>query len=122
MSDDEVDGGADRRRHPRCAVAASATLETRGKFNPSDQALCSVLNVSRAGIGVETGQPPLVGQQVFLRVALGEEIHELVTRATRVDHGDRANFYEVGLDWGDCTVEQLEFLDRVFTIAEQTQA
>ncbi|MCA8949243.1 MAG: PilZ domain-containing protein [Planctomycetes bacterium] len=122
MTDDVVEGDDERRRHPRCQIAASATLETRGKFNPSNQALCSVLNVSRAGIGVETGQPPMVGQQVFLRVALGDEIHELATRATRVDAGDRANFYQVGLDWGDCTVEQLEFLDRVFAIAEQMQS
>ncbi len=112
----------DRRRHPRHQVAASATLETHGKLNPSDQALCSVRNVSRSGIGVETGQPPLVGQQVFLRVALDEEIHELMTRATRIERGDDTNFYDVGLDWSDCTQEQLEFLDRVFDAVEQLQA
>ncbi|MCR9248189.1 MAG: PilZ domain-containing protein [bacterium] len=109
----------DRRRQPRLPIAASAAIETRGKFNPGNQALCSVRDVSRSGIGVETGQPPMIGQQVFLRVALDEEIHELTTRATRVQRIQGTNFYEVGLDWGDCTVEQLEFLDRVFEAVAQ---
>lgn len=111
----------DRRRHPRKEVAASAALETRGKLAPSDQALCSVRNVSRSGIGVETGQPPMVGQQVFLRIALDGEIHELTTRATRIVRVDDTNFYEVGLDWNDCTSDQIEFLDRVFDVVEQLQ-
>ena len=119
---DDMPADPDRRRHPRQQVAASAALETRGKFNPANQALCSVRNVSRSGIGVETGQPPMAGQQVFLRVALDDEIHELVARATRVERVGDSNFYEVGLDWNDCTREQRDFLDRVFEVAEQLQA
>lgn len=118
MTDDDDD----RRRHPRQRVAASAALETGGSYNPNNQALCSVRNVSRSGIGVETGQPPLCGQEVLLRVALDDEIHEVKTRATRVVQAeDSKSFYEVGLDWSECSAEELEFLDRVFDAVAQLQ-
>ena len=57
----------DRRRHPRVRIAACATLETRGVLNAGDQAFCTVQDVSQTGIGLNTGQPPMVGQRVRLR-------------------------------------------------------
>ncbi len=63
----------------------------------------------------------MAGQQVFLRVALDDEIHEVTTRATRVEQVVEGTFYEVGLDWSECTPEQLEFLERVFEAVEQQQ-
>jgi len=109
----------DRRRGPRVRVAAFATLETRGVMNANNQALCSVQNVSQSGIGLETGQPPLVGQGVVLRLALDDKVHELRTLATRVCRRGTSNFYEVGLDWSNCTTEQLEFLGEVLRVIEQ---
>lgn len=108
----------ERRRHPRVRVAAVASLETAGVLNPNDQALCSVRDVSRSGIGLHTGQPPMRGQSVLLRVALDDEIQTLKTTATRVQRCGTSNFYDVGLDWSHCTPEQLAFLDRVLAIVE----
>jgi hypothetical protein len=108
----------ERRRGQRVRVAASATLETKGVLNANDQAFCSVRDVSRSGIGLETGQPPLVGQGVVLRMALDQTVHELRTLATRVQRRGKSNFYEVGLDWSGCTPEQLAFLDEVLAVIE----
>lgn len=108
----------DRRRTPRVRVAAIATLETTGVLNPNNQALCTVRDVSRSGIGLKTGQPPMRGQRVLLRLVLDDEMHELVTRATRVQRCGTGNFYEVGLDWSTCTADELAFLDRVITVVE----
>jgi hypothetical protein len=102
-----------RRRATRVRVAAVAALETQGRLAPNDQALCSVRNVSRTGIGLETGQPPLAGQRVLLRLCLDDAMHELRTTATRVQRRGSSNFYDVGLDWSECTEPQLAFLDRV---------
>lgn len=112
----------ERRRSPRVRVAACATLETKGVLNPNDQSFCSVRDVSRNGIGLETGQPPMVGQGVVLRVALDETVHELKTLATRVNRRGNGNFYEVGLDWSNCTEEQLQFLAEVLSTIEQQQS
>jgi len=111
---------SNRRRADRVRVAAIATMETKGTLNANDQALCSVRNVSRTGIGVETGQPPIPGQAVMLRLALDDEMHELKTRATRVQRRGKSNFYEVGLDWNVCTEAQLSFLDKVLEVIEQS--
>lgn len=93
-------------------------METKGTLNPNNQAFCTVRDVSRSGIGLETGQPPLVGQGVVLRMAVDDTVHELKTLATRVMRRGNTNFYEVGLDWSNCTPEQLEFLREVLTILE----
>ena len=111
--------GRDRRRGLRVRVAAFATLETHGVINANNQALCSVQNVSQSGIGLETGQPPMVGQGVILRLDLDGKVHELRTLATRVRRRGSTNFYEVGLDWSSCTTEQLEFLGKVLEAFEQ---
>ncbi|HEX5051481.1 MAG TPA: PilZ domain-containing protein [Planctomycetota bacterium] len=110
----------DRRRTGRIRIAAFATLETKGVLNAGNQALCSVRDVSKNGIGLETGQPPLLGQGVILRLCIDDAVHELRTFATRVQRRDNSNFYHVGLDWSNCTTEQLAFLDEVLDyFAEQ---
>jgi hypothetical protein len=110
---------SNRRRADRVRVAAIATMETKGTLNANDQAVCTVRNMSRTGIGVETGQPPIPGQTVVLRLALDEEVHELKTRTTRVQRRGKSNFYEVGLDWNVCTQSQLKFLDEVLAVIEE---
>lgn len=110
---------SNRRRAGRVRVAAIATMETKGTLNANDQALCTVRNVSRTGIGVETGQPPIPGQAVVLRLALDDEVHELKTRTTRVQRRGKSNFYDVGLDWNVCTQSQLKFLDEVLAVIEE---
>lgn len=93
-------------------------MRTRGTLNASDQAIGTVRDLSRSGIGLETGQPPIPGQTVLLRIALDDEIHEMKTRATRVDQRGKSQFFTVGLDWSDCTDAQMKFLDRVLGIIE----
>jgi hypothetical protein len=108
----------DRRRAARVRVAAVASLETLGTLNPNNQGLSVVKNVSRTGIGIETGQPPMRGQAVILRLALDDQTHELRTRATRVARRGTSNFYEVGLDWSGCSAEQMSFLDEILKAVE----
>ena len=103
----------ERRRSVRVRLAAVASLETRDRRHGNDQALSCVKNISRTGIGLETGQPPMVGHTVVLRIALGDVTHQLMARAPRVQRRGAGNFHEVGLDWSACTVEQLAFLDDV---------
>lgn len=106
-------GQQNRRRATRVAVVAVASLDARGSRHNNNQGMGSVRNLSRTGIGLETGQPPIKGQSVFLRLALGDEIIELATRATRVEQQGDSHFYHVGLDWSGCTAEELSFLDVV---------
>ena len=98
-----------------------ASLQTFGSLNANNQALSAVRDVSRTGIGLSTGQPPVVGQTVILRLALDDRMHELKTRATRVARRGTGNFYEVGLDWSTCTPEQLSFLDELLRVVEEQQ-
>jgi hypothetical protein len=100
----------DRRRSPRVAVAAFATLETTDLVDATDQIFGAVADVSRTGIAVHVAVEPRMGQRVRVRLGIGEQIHELDGVVTRVDrrHGC---LYDVGLDWAGCEKEQLEFLD-----------
>lgn len=109
----------DRRRSARVRIAAVASLETRGSLNANNQALGVVKNMSRTGIGLETGQPPIAGQAVILRLSLDDRTHELKTRATRVKRRGTGHFYDVGLDWTNCSAEDLSFLDQVLAVVEQ---
>jgi len=106
----------EQRRATRVAVVAVASLEARGSLNSNDQGIGTVRNLSRTGIGLETGQPPLKGQNVTIRLSLDNELHELNTRATRVDRQGDSHFYQVGLDWSGCTEEELSFLDEALGI------
>ena len=89
------------RRGERVKIAAIATLETTGRY-AGNQALCTVRDLSRTGIGLETGQPPMPGQVVRLRLALGNRTFVLRTLAMRVERRPGSNFYSVGLDWSKC--------------------
>lgn len=95
-----------------------ATLETLSTRSSINQALGAVKNLSRTGICIETGQPPLTGDRVMLRLAIDDRIHELKTTATRVTRRGSSNFYEVGLDWRLCSPEQLTFLDDLLRFLE----
>lgn len=108
--------GEDRRRATRVRLVALATLETTDPRHACNQAVSTVRDISRVGIGIETGQPPMPGQSVLLRVLLDDRVHELRTRATRVTRRGDSNYYEIGLDWHACTPEQLAFLDEVLGV------
>jgi hypothetical protein len=112
----------ERRRGPRVKIAAFASLETCGRLNPNNQALCAVRDISRTGIGLETGQPPIPGQTVILRLAIDDRTHELLTQAIRVKRRGKGNFYQLGLDWSRCSPEQLAFLDELLQVVEQQRA
>jgi hypothetical protein len=105
----------DRRRSPRIAVAAFAALETRDLADATDQIFGAVADVSRTGIALHVGLEPRIGQRVRLRLAIGEQIHELDTVVTRIDRRDHC-LYDVGLDWSACEPEQLEFLEEFLAV------
>ena len=98
-----------------------ATLDSHNRRSSINQALGAVKNLSRTGICVETGQPPLTGDRVNLRLAIADQVHELQTTATRVSRRGTSNFYEVGLDWRLCTSEQLAFLDELLEFLERPE-
>ncbi len=114
-----MDNAQNQRRSPRVRIAAVASLQTHGTLNANNQALCGVKDISRTGIGIETGQPPIPGQAVLLRLALDDTFHELKTRATRVRRRGQSNFFEVGLDWTRCSAPEMAFLDAVLAVVEQ---
>ena len=109
--------GKDTRRGKRVRVSGIATLETGG-LNATNQAVCTVRDLSRSGIGLETGQPPEVGQVVRLRLILNGNMVTLSTIATRVDRRANSNFYVIGLDWSRCKPEELVFLDKALEAVE----
>jgi hypothetical protein len=111
--------GLDRRRTPRQRLAAFAALETEGR-HANDQAFSAVVDVSRSGIGLRTGQPPLPGQGVILRLAIEEDVHTLRTIATRATKRDAYTF-EVGLDWSQCTADDLAFLDTYLAAVDDSR-
>ena len=90
-----------------------------GSLHVNDQAVCAVQDLSRNGIGLRTGQPPVLGQGVKLRIAIDEIIHELPARVTRVVQHEFSRLYDVGLDWTFCNNEQLAFLDEVLGVWER---
>jgi hypothetical protein len=104
---------------PRQRLCALAAMETKDR-HANDQAFGAVADVSHAGIGLKTGQPPLVGQTVILRLAIEEEIHTIKATATRIEQRGR-HVYEVGLDWSKCSDEELEFLDRYLAVQAQQE-
>jgi hypothetical protein len=102
--------GMNRRRHERRPLQTYAALETRGLI-VNDQAFLAVVDVSRGGIGLRTGQPPEVGEPVVLRLAIGEDIHTIDATVARVaprGHG----LFDIGLDWSHCDPTALAFLDQ----------
>jgi c-di-GMP-binding flagellar brake protein YcgR len=110
----------DRRRSTRHRAVAVASQEACGSLNANNQALCTVTDLSRTGIGLETGQPPIKGQGVILRLSLDEEIIEIRARTTRVTRQLNSHFYQLGLDWSHCSEEELSFLDRVLGVMAES--
>src|SRR5262245_37411546 len=106
----------DRRRTPRHRLTAFAALESKGR-HANDQAFSAVVDGSRSGIGLRTGQPPMPGQGVILRLAIEEEVHTLLTIATRAHRRDSYTF-DVGLDWSQCSDEDLAFLAEYLAAAD----
>jgi hypothetical protein len=102
----------DNRKHPRMRIEALAALKSHGRQG-CDQAFSAVVDISRSGIGVRTGQPPAIGQAVTVRLALGERIHVLNSAVTRVVPRGNGTF-TVGLDWHVNTPEDMEFLEQFF--------
>lgn len=110
-----MSGREDRRRSERTLLAALASIKTLGFAVHNDQAFSAVIDVSRHGIRVRTGQPPEIGDWVRLRLGIGEEIHSLEGIVRRIEPAPPAA--DVGIEWVNCTDEQLEFLDRVEALA-----
>ncbi len=102
----------------RVRLGAIATMESIGSRHANNQAVGTVRDVSRVGIGLETGQPPFKGQTVLLRLLLDDTIHELRTKVMRVERRGDSNYYKIGLSWSDCSHEQLAFLDRVLEVLD----
>lgn len=103
-----------RRQSARVPMHTFATIETTDILTRNNQAFTVVLDVSRTGIGVRTAQPPTEGENVILRIGVGEEIkrmNAIVRRVTPLDRGG----YDVGLEWQGCTQEDLVFLDEFTT-------
>tara|TARA_R110002073_G_scaffold50853_3_gene134163 strand:- start:96 stop:452 length:357 start_codon:yes stop_codon:yes gene_type:complete len=109
-----------RRRSTRIGTVAVASLVACGKAYANDQALCTVRDISRTGIGLETGQPPIEGQDVMLRLSLDDEIIDIQPRTTRVERKPGSQFYQIGLDWSHCSETELAFLDRVLGAVAET--
>lgn len=110
--------GNERRRNPRFRMDAYAALESKGMFTSNDQAFGPVLDISRTGIRMRTGQPPHVGQMVVLRVAVEEDIHTLRAIAARVTPAGR-DLYDVGMDFSWCSTEELAFLDECIELVSR---
>jgi hypothetical protein len=90
-------------------LQAYAALQTFGLV-ANDQAFLAVVDISRGGIGLRTGQPPELGEPVTLRLAIGEDIHTIQATVARVaprGHG----LYDIGLDWSHSDAGSLKFLD-----------
>ncbi|HEB52902.1 MAG TPA: PilZ domain-containing protein [bacterium] len=103
---------ADRRRSPRVRIVAVTAFETLGRINCNDQGIGTVTDISQSGIGIETGQPPIKGQRVMLRISIDDQIHEITARAKRVERQHDSHFYRVGLDWSDCSEEERAFVEQ----------
>lgn len=103
-------GKQDRRRSERSRLAALATIKTQGFAMQNDQAFSAVMDVSRHGVRLRTGQPPEPGDWVRLRLGIGEAIVSIEGVTRRVERIGKA--FDVGIEWVNCTPQQLEFLDQ----------
>lgn len=106
-----MSGKKSRRQAVRVPLQTCATIETTDVLTRNNQAFTVVLDVSRSGIGLRTTQPPTKGENVILRIGLGEEIlrlHATVRRVTQLAKGG----YDVGFEWQGCSGNDLSFLDQ----------
>lgn len=106
-----MSGKRSRRRAVRVPLQTFATIETTDILTRNNQAFTVVVDVSRSGICLRTVQPPQEGENVILRIGIGEEIerlHATVRRVTQLTRGG----YDVGLEWQSCSGNDLSFLDQ----------
>jgi hypothetical protein len=105
-----------RRRSERTRMPALATITTMSGSSVNDQAVGTVVDVSRHGVRLRTGQPPPVGTWVRMRFAIGDQFHTIegVTRRV-ISAGPRAG-YDIGIEWDDSEPESLRFLDRFIAV------
>lgn len=106
-----MDQPIEHRRAERMPHAAVAAMETIGPFGGNNQGVAVVRNLSRSGIGIETAQPPLKGQRVAFRLAIGTNVQRLTATTRRVQPKGNSGFYEVGLEWTTCSAQEAAFLD-----------
>lgn len=92
-------------------MAALATIKAQGVGTQNDQAFSAVMDVSRHGVRLRTGQPPEIGDWVLLRLGIGEDIHCLDGITRRIERVGKT-YFDVGIEWVDCSDEQLTFLDQ----------
>jgi PilZ domain len=100
-----------RRRSHRIRMHTVASIMTMRERDPNDQGIGVVVDVSRHGVRLSTGQPPRVGVRVRLRLVIDQDIHTIegVTRRV-VRHKGKG--FEVGIEWDDSEPGNLQFLDR----------
>ena len=103
-------GSKYQRRTERVPMQTFASIETVGVLASNNQTFGVVLDVSRNGLGLRTGQPPGVGLRVIVRVGIGEEIRPLKAIVRRLKLRSQ-NVFDVGLEWQDCSTNDLSFVD-----------
>lgn len=99
----------DRRRSPRVTAETYASLEVEG-LNTNDQGFGVVIDVSSSGIRVRTPQPPNKGQQVIVRVAVGEELFRMRANVARVTKASEGT-WDVGLAYSSLDRLKVQFLE-----------
>jgi hypothetical protein len=77
-----------------------------------DQAFCVVMDVSTTGMRLRTPQPPLNGSTITLRVAVGEDICNLIGRVVRVEEV-RPSTFDVGVELDLDELSALAFMHAV---------
>ena len=99
---------------------AYIALQSLGRHG-NDQGFGLVTDVSRTGIGLRTGQAPIRGQKVALRLSIDDEIRSLPASVIRVQPRKTSkDHYDVGLDWSECSEDEIDFLHRYLLAAMPT--
>ena len=68
-----------------------------------------VTNVSRAGLAVQTPEQFFSGEQVLVRVAAGDRLHDIAGCVRRCDQTDNG-VWELGIEFDPHAAGGLEFL------------
>lgn len=102
----------DRRRSQRTRMAALATITTLSGSSSNDQGVGSVVDVSRHGVRLRTGQPPAAGIWVRLRFAIGDQMHVIEGVTRRVKKAGKGAGFDIGIEWDDSEPDKLAFLDQ----------
>ena len=105
MSEPHIDN---RRRMQRWPAETYASL-TMNSQHVCGEAFGAVLDVSRGGMRIRTPQPPVKFMKVTVRIALGEQVFEILCKCVRVVRGTGGNF-DVGLSFDPEEASAAEFL------------